>query len=65
MADEQTAAELKALGSTLGFIGTALAEDLTMLDGTDFDALIEKLETEAPTVLDTLSERVNEPYAAG
>lgn len=65
MADAQTAAELNALSSTLGFIGTALAEDLSMLDGSDFDAIIEKLETEFPPALDILSERVSVPYGEG
>lgn len=62
MSDEQTAAELDAVGNTLGFIGAALTEDLSMLDGTDFDALIESLETEFPGVLEILSERVSVPY---
>lgn len=62
MEDEQTAAEIDAVSTTLGFVGTALTEDLTMLEGTDFDALIESLETEFPEVLDILSERVAEPY---
>lgn len=62
MADEQTAAEVDAVSNTLGFIGTALTEDLSMLDGTDFEALINSLETEFPEVLDILSERVTVPY---
>lgn len=65
MADEQTAAEFNALSSTLGFIGAALTEDLSMLDGSDFDAIIEKLENEFPTALDILSERVSVPYDVG
>lgn len=65
MEDEQTAAEFNALSSTLGFIGTALTEDLSMLDGSDFDAIIEKLENEFPTALDILSERVSDPYDVG
>lgn len=64
-ADEQTLAELDALGATLGFIGTALTDDLSMLDGTDFDALIEKLETEFPDALNILAERVSYPYGEG
>ena len=61
LADETTAAEIEAMNSTLGFIGTALTEDLTMLDGSDFDALTETLLTlEAP--LTELVERVSVPY---
>lgn len=62
MADEQTAAEMDAVSSTLGFIGTGLTEDLTMLDGTDFEALIDSLENEFPEVLDILNERCAAPY---
>lgn len=62
MADEQTAAEVDAVSDTLGFIGTALTEDLSMLDGTDFDALINILTDEFPGALDDLAERVNVPY---
>lgn len=62
MADEQTAAEVDAVSSTLGFIGTALTEDLSMLDGTDFEALITSLNEEFPEVLSILSERVSVPY---
>lgn len=61
-ADAQTAAELEALSQTLGFVGAALTEDITMLDGTDFTALITKLEEEVPTALEILSERVSVPY---
>ena len=42
MADEQTNAEMNALNSTLGTVGTALTEDISMLDGADVDALIER-----------------------
>lgn len=62
MADDQTAAELDAMSSTLGFIGTGLTEDLTMLDGTDFEALINSLVNEFPTAIDELSARVTVPY---
>lgn len=65
MADEQTAAEINALSSTLGFIGAALTDDLSMLDGSDFDTIIEKLENDFPTALDILSERVSVPYGEG
>lgn len=62
MADEQTAAELDAVGTTLGFIGAALTEDITMLDGTDFEALILNLQEEFPAALEILNERVFVPY---
>ena len=62
MADEQTATELNAVSSTLGFIGTALTEDITMLDGSDFDTIINNLVNEFPAALDILSERVSVPY---
>lgn len=61
MADAQTAAEFEALSTTLGFVGTGLTEDLTMLDGTDFVTLIDMLENELPTALVEL-ERVYQPY---
>lgn len=61
-ADEQTLAELDAMSTTLGFVGAGLTEDITMLDGTDFDALIDMLENEVPEALDILSERVSVPY---
>lgn len=48
MNDEQTAAEMKALSDTLGFIGKGLTEDISLLDGSDFDALIDYLENEFP-----------------
>lgn len=62
MADEQTAAEMEALGETMGFIGAGLTEDLTMLEGTDFEALISTLTTELPPALEELSARVSVPY---
>ena len=65
MNDEQTAAEMKALSDTLGFIGKGLTEDMSLLDGSDFDALIDYLENEFPPALEELSERVSVPYEAG
>lgn len=62
MSDEQTATELNAVSTTLSFIGTALAEDITMLEGSDFGVLIDSLENEVPTIMDELSERVSVPY---
>ena len=63
--DEQTATEMKALSDTLGFIGKGLTEDISLLDGSDFDALIDYLENEFPPALEELSERVSVPYEAG
>lgn len=62
MADAQTAAEMEALGNVLGFIGEALTNDMSLLDGSDFDALISSLESFLPE-LDGLAERVSVPYA--
>ena len=65
MNDEQTAAEMKALSDTLGFIGKGLTEDISLLDGSDFDALIDYLKNEFPPALEELRERVSVPYEAG
>ena len=65
MNDEQTAAEMKALSDTLGFIGKGLTEDISLLDGSGFDALIDYLKNEFPPALEELSERVSVPYEAG
>ena len=62
MADAQTAAEMEALGNVLGFIGEALTNDMSLLAGSDFDALISSLESFLPE-LDGLAERVSVPYA--
>ena len=62
MEDETTAAELQGLTAVLGFIGSGLTEDPSLLDGTDFDELIENLETQIAPAIETLSERVSEPY---
>lgn len=62
LADELTAAEIEAVNATLGVISQALTEDLTMLDGSDFEALPGALlEMEEP--LNEMIERVSEPYA--
>ena len=53
------------LSLMLGFIGKGLTEDISLLDGTDFEALIDKLENELPPALEELSERVSVPYEAG
>ena len=62
MADEQTNAEMNALNSTLGTVGTALTEDISMLDGVDVDALIASLSDELPGALAELKDRVSVPY---
>ena len=62
MADAQTAAEMEALGNVLGFIGEALTNDMSLLEGSDFDALISSLESFLPE-LGGLAERVSVPYA--
>ncbi len=62
MADEQTNAEMQALQSTLGTIGTSLTEDISMLDGSDFEALIASLKDELPSALEELRDRVSVPY---
>ena len=62
MADEQTNAEMNAMNSTLGTVGTALTEDISMLDGADVDALIASLSDELPGALAELKDRVSVPY---
>ena len=62
MADEQTNAEMNAMNSTLGTVGTALTEDISMLDGVDVDALIASLSDELPGALAELKDRVSVPY---
>lgn len=53
------------LSLMLGFIGKGLTGDISLLDGSDFDALIDYLENEFPPALEELSERVSVPYEAG
>ncbi len=65
MEDAQTAAEMEAVGNVLGFIGHGLTEDISVLDGTDFEALIDKLENELLPAMDEMRERVSVPYEAG
>ena len=62
MADEQTATEMDALSTTLSFLGTGLSQDITMLEGSDFDALINSLTNELPPLVDELAERVSVPF---
>ena len=60
--DEPTATEINAVNATLGTIGKALTEDLTMLNGCeDFDALINGVLAFGPA-LEELAERVSVPY---
>ena len=61
MADEQTAADIQTIGATLEPVGTALAGDLSALDGADFDALPDALLEYVPE-LEALAEKVAEPY---
>ena len=59
--DEQTAAELDAVGGTMSVIGTALTEDMSMLEGADVDALPELLLQFVPE-LEAMAERVAAAY---
>ena len=63
MSDEQTAADIKDIGSVLEPVGTALTGDLSALEGADFDSLPDVLIEFAP-VLEELAAKVAEPYAA-
>ena len=63
MSDEQTAADIKDIGSVLEPVGTALTGDLSALEGADFDSLPDVLMEFAP-VLEELAAKVAEPYAA-
>ena len=47
---------------TLGTVGTALTEDISMLDGADVDALIASLSDELPGALVELKDHVSVPY---
>lgn len=62
MADETTAAKIEVLGATVEPVGTALSEDISMLEGADFDALPGILTDEVLPELQTLSEKVSVPY---
>ena len=59
--DELTATELNAVAGTLGTIGTALTEDLSMLEGVDIDALVTSMQEMVPA-LNELAERVSVAY---
>lgn len=62
MADEATAAEIEVLGATVEPVGTALSEDMSMLEGADFDALPGILTGEILPELQKLNEKVSVPY---
>lgn len=62
LADEQTAAELDAVGGTMGVVGQALTEDLSMLEDADVDALPEALLQFVPE-LEKMAEKFAAPYA--
>jgi len=62
--DEQSAAEINAVGSTMGVIGTALTEDISMLEGADVDALPELLLQFVPE-LEKMAQKVAAPFAQG
>lgn len=64
LADELTATEINAVGGTMGVIGTALTEDISMLEGADVDALPGVLLQFVPE-LEKIAERVAAPYAQG
>lgn len=61
MADEQTAADINAFGDTLEPIGEALTEDISLLEGADYDELTAALKEFVPE-LEALAEKVSEPY---
>lgn len=61
MEDEQTAAELQALGATLGPIGTSLTGESDALEGADIEGMTATLEGLLPAV-EELVERVSVPY---
>ena len=62
--DEQTAAEIDAVGSTMGVIGTALTEDISMLEGADVDALPALILQFVPE-LEAMAKKVAVPFAQG
>lgn len=61
MEDEQTAAEIQALGATLGPIGAGLAGESDALESADVEGMAAQLEELIPSV-EELVERVSVPY---
>lgn len=62
--DAQVAAEVQAVGGTMGVIGQALTEDMTMLDNANIDELC-KAVLEFVPALEALAQKVAAPYTAG
>ena len=62
LADEQTAVELDAVAGVMNVVGTALTEDLSMLEDADVDALPEALLQFVPE-LEKMAEKFAAPYA--
>lgn len=63
-ADEETNTTLQTISATLDPVGTALTEDMSMLEGADFDELPKALLEWKPQ-LEELAAKVAEPYAGG
>lgn len=61
MEDEQTAAEIQALGATMSYIGAGLTEDPSILEDVDIDGLTEQL-GQFPAAMEEIAERVSVPY---
>ena len=61
--DDQTVAELDAVGGTMSFVAAGLTEDPAMLDGSDFDALPDAIRQLIPE-LEAMLERVSVAYEA-
>lgn len=61
MEDAQTAAELNAVGSTLGPLGESLSGDRSDLEDVDIEGLIKSLEELEPSLQEPV-DRVSEPY---
>lgn len=64
LADEQVAAEVQAVGATLGVIGQALTEDMTMLDGANLEELPKAILEFVPA-LQVLAQKVAVPFTQG
>lgn len=62
--DQETSDAIQFIGNILEPVGLALTEDMSALDGVDFDALPDALLELLPD-LEALSEKVSVPYAGG